>query len=576
MRANQLILIAVFLVLSISACSPAPSIQPIATPVPTELSTATPTSQSTPTLSPTAIPSPTATLTPTVSLAINPYGIVSRIPSPDGRWTAVLDTRVGSLDLQRADGKTFAVFASGSTVETVSWSPDSRKIVAVRTNYILPQPDSNSGVIPGGPLQVWRVENGAEKPDVPSLLYQTPDPCTNCPAPLQIDLGHWSPNSRYVLFWLGPLSESIQADGVPLFALDVETGKATPLTNDALLNPRYQSWSPDSSALAFTAGGDRSAQTNKWLDLFDVATGQVTTVISKTEAIPGIVAWSPRGDWIAYAAVRASDSSDNWYYMGFDNPAILKRRVYLLNPKTREHHRLNQVDAFQDAPMWSDDGAVLYCIQREGNDMVLMAANPSTGQAQVIEGSRRPAPTGVGYYGQSNWDDLLAYRFASSSTPVPPLNQIYTDPVSGFTLRYPSGWHIGKGWETMLYRCDECTTISSDGTDAAQPDLNPFSGRAFISIQVIASPGTDLDALLSRVLANPGPGQYVGFSAPLTVFDKRNVTMDGQPALRLEIMDESGTTNHALIVTDGKHALVVRGRGDNRVFDAIVASLQWR
>jgi hypothetical protein len=556
-----------------SGCSAASSVQSIATPMPTDSSITAPTLQPTPPPSSKPTPLPTITPMPTASPSINPHGTVSRIASPDGKWTAVLDTRVGSLDLQRADGKTFAVFAPGSTAQTVSWSPDSRRLLVVRTNYILPQPNSNTGVIPGGPVQVWKVGTGAEKPDAPALLYQTPDPCANCPAPSQIDLGHWSPNSRSTFFWLAPLADN--ADGMTLWALDIESGKATLLADSALDNPRYQSWAPDSFALAFTAGGYRSAQVNKWLDLFDVATGQVTTVISKTEAIPGIVAWSPRGDWIAYAAVSALDSnSGEADYMGFDNPAILKRHVYLLNPKTHEHHRLNQVDAFQDAPVWSDDGATLYHVQREGNDMVLMAANPSTGQAQVIAGSRRPAPKGVGYYGQSNWDDLLAYRFAASSAPIPPLTQTYTDSAAGFTLRYPSGWRIGKGWDTLLYRCDECATLSSDGADAGESDLIPFSGRAFISIELVTNPDADLDALLARALLKPGPGQYVGFSAPLSTFDKRTTMIDGQPAMRVETMDESGTTNHLLIVTNGKRAIILHGRGDGRVFDAIAASLK--
>jgi hypothetical protein len=246
----------------------------------------------------------------------------------------------------------------------------------------------------------------------------------------------------------------------------------------------------------------------------------------------------------------------------------------LLDPKTHERHRLNQIDAFQDAPVWSGDGATLYYAQRDGKDMVLMAANPSAGQAQIIDGSRRPAPAGVGYYGQSNWDDLLAYRFAASSTPIPPLTQTYTDAASGFTLRYPSGWSIGKGWETLLYRCDECATINSDSSVENSSDLTSFSGRAFISIELVTNPEPDLNALLARALLNPGPGQYVGFSSPLTTFDKHSMTIDGQPAMRVETMDESGTTNHVLIVTNSRRALVVRGRGDGRVFDAIAPSLK--
>jgi Tol biopolymer transport system component len=177
-----------------------------------------------------------------------------------------------------------------------------------------------------------------------------------------------------------------------------------------LLNPRYQSWVPDGSALVFTAGGGRSAQANKWLNLFDVASSQVTTVVSETEQIPGIVAWSPRGDLIAFAAVPTAETgTDLAGWMVFENPAIAGRRDYLLDPATGRHRRLNDTETFQDAPTWSDDGAILYYVQREEDTMALMAADPATGQAQVVEGSRRPAPGAVGYYGQSDWDDLMAY-----------------------------------------------------------------------------------------------------------------------------------------------------------------------
>ncbi len=95
MRANQSVLI-VLCALSVNACTPAPSIQPTTISLPTTMasSTAAPTLQPTPTPSPTATPLPTATVTSTASSAINPYGSVSRIALPDGKWTAVLDSRV--------------------------------------------------------------------------------------------------------------------------------------------------------------------------------------------------------------------------------------------------------------------------------------------------------------------------------------------------------------------------------------------------------------------------------------------------------------------------------------------------
>lgn len=393
--------------------------------------------------------------------------------------------------------------------------------------------------------------------------------------------GHWSSDGRRVLFWHGPLSASILADGLSLRVLDVEAGETTRLADTALLNPRYQSWAPDGSApssrsgqaLAFTAGGYRSAQINKWLNLYDVASGQVTTVATKTEQVPGIVAWSPQGDLIAYAAVPAEQTSPEWAdWMSFENPAIAGRRAYLLDPATGEHWRLNDVEAFQDAPTWSDDGAVLYYVQREGDTMALMAGDPRTGWAQVIEGSQRLAPRAVGYYGQSRWDDLLAYRPDAPRAPVPPLTETYTDPTGGFTLRYPAGWTVGEGWQGPLGWRAMPTLYPPDGPAA---DFSPFSGQAMIAIQVLDAAEGGLDALLERVLATAGPGQILGRNRVLKAFDRRELTVEGRPAIRLETMGDFGGVNHVLVVLDGMQGIVLRGRGDGRVFDGVAKSLRW-
>jgi Tol biopolymer transport system component len=233
-------------------------------------------------------------------------------------------------------------------------------------------------------------------------------------------LGDWSPNARYLFFWVGPLGVSVQADGLTPYVLDADTGQSTQVAFAALLNRRYHSWAPDSSALALTAGDYRSAQINKWLVLFNTTTAQATTIISNTEQIPGIVAWSPRGDVIAYAAVSAVQTNDQLAdLITWDNPAIAGRRIYLLDPDTGKQGRLNTTESFQDALVWSEDGLTLYYAERQGNDLIVMAANPTTGQAKPVEGTREPLPEFVGYYGQSDLDGLLARRPDSRATPTP-------------------------------------------------------------------------------------------------------------------------------------------------------------
>ena len=493
----------------------------------------------------------------------------------------MVNETAGSLDLQSAEGETITVFPAGSTVDpvNVNWSPDSRHLLVVRTHWrCFP---SGPAIQVDGPIEIWQIRLEDDQPGPPRLVFQSPtqpdEPGTFTPE--QIVWGSWSFNNRYVLFWSGLLGAPVLADGLTMWALDTQAGEAIPLAGGALLNPRYQSWVPDGSALLFTAGGGRSAQANKWLNLFDVASSQVTTVVSETEQIPGIVAWSPRGDLIAYAAVLAAETAtDLAGWMVFENPAIAERRVYLLDPATGRHRRLNDTETFQDAPTWSDDGAILYYVQREEDTMALMAADPATGQAQVVEGSRRPALGAVGYYGQSDWDDLVAYRPEAPRETVLPLTETYTDPTYGYTLRYPAGWHVSQGWQSLI-GWQEMLTLTSYPPDGTPPDLGPFGGQALIAVQVVEVSAGDLETLLAETLASSGPGQVlemdrVGKNRVLTAFDQQERTADSRPAVRLETMGDLGIVNQVLVVLDGTRGYVSRGQGDGRMFDAVAESLR--
>lgn len=339
-----------------------------------------------------------------------PAGDFSYHPSPDSRWTAIINQTAGSLDLRRqVDGKISNILPPGSTVSGISWSPDSQRLLIVRNNWAFAEA-RDEGFTAVGPIEIWQVDIQGPAVQPARLAFQS-SAMPQSDDVEQIVLGDWSPDSRSLLFWLGPLGASIQADGLMPYVLNIEIGQASRVADWALLNPRYHSWSPDGAKLAITAGDYRSAQINKWLNIFDTATGQVVTVISQTEQIPGIVAWSPQGNLIAYAAVPAGQTGQEWAdLMTWDNPAIAGRRIYLLDPATGQSRRLNQVDSFQDAPVWSNDGAVLYYAEQNGEELQLMAADPTSGLADPVEGAAIPLPEVAGYYGQWQYDFLLEQR----------------------------------------------------------------------------------------------------------------------------------------------------------------------
>jgi len=311
-----------------------------------------------------------------------------------------VDVMNGSLVLRGAASAEKTLFAPDSGIRSATWSPDSQQLISVEVNG-------------SKPAQLWQVTLTHQQVSAPRVVFTS----TAADNPEGLVLGDWSPNSRYLLFWTDPMmSASILADGTPLRIWDSQTGAVQLITNEgplgqataALLNARYHSWAPDSSALAVTLGGYRSAQINKWLALYHPSTGATTVVVSDTEQIPGIVAWAPQGDLIAYAAVPAAETSqENADLTTFDNPAIAGRRIYLLDPQTGKHWRLNDAEVFQDAPIWQQDGSVLYYVQRQEDQAVVMSAHVATKQFQQLPAAAQPLSAVEFYYGQFDWKTLL-------------------------------------------------------------------------------------------------------------------------------------------------------------------------
>ena len=397
---------------ALAACKPVSPTTPLTPSLTSPVSTIL--SQS-PSPVPTSNPAPTQTSLPVPAPLDEPM----LLPSPDGKWKAILNSGTGSLVLEDLQGAKHTVFPAGSIASDARWSPESLRLAVVVRNK--PQPPNSPDQT--GIAEIWLVTVADHQVSKPRLVFQPGS--SDKYAGEGITLGIWSPEGTRLLFWGGHAGASIQADGLPLWSLEIATGQATRLAETALVNPTYQSWAPNGHALAFTNGGYRSAQVGKWLSLYEVELGQIRSLIARSELIPGALAWSPKVNTIAFAAVRESQTGTEWAdWMSWDNPAIQARRIYLLDPQNGDWQRLNTTEAYQDTPRWSADGSKLYYVQIDGDQVVLMAADPLSGEVQPLPGCQAPLPSRAGYYGQADWTALYENCPEAAQISAPSLSNL--------------------------------------------------------------------------------------------------------------------------------------------------------
>lgn len=87
----------------------------------------------------------------------------------------------------------------------------------------------------------------------------------------------WSPNGRYLAYYLRYNAASLSTDGVPLEVLDLENPQK-PLTLGICLPYRqWLAWSPDGNKLAFIQGSGREATYDKHLSVVTLPEGRITS-----------------------------------------------------------------------------------------------------------------------------------------------------------------------------------------------------------------------------------------------------------------------------------------------------------
>jgi len=240
----------------------------------------------------------------------------------------------------------------------------------------------------------------------------------------------WAPGTRLILAGrLGFLSSSLQADGLPLVAINGDTGEITDLGATLLLTPEAYAWHPTQPGLlALAEGGGRFIHENKRLALLDVTTAELTYLTGENTAAfeP---AWSPDGTLLAYAAVPippgATGDVETMEHM------LDGRVIYVVDPTAGESRALTTAGEGIDGwPQWAADGTrLLYTRQHDGQTDVRVATLDGRHDELLVTG----LPDLACYYGGCNWRQMLSYH-----RELRQQSDTSSDAVAGLTIEeYP-------------------------------------------------------------------------------------------------------------------------------------------
>ncbi|MDI6907698.1 MAG: stalk domain-containing protein [Thermoanaerobacterales bacterium] len=204
----------------------------------------------------------------------------------------------------------------------------------------------------------------------------------------------WSPDGRYLAYYLEPGSPSLAADGVDIRVLDVQRPGRPLELGAGLKYPQWLAWSPDSSRLAYMDGYGRDATVDKRLYLADMRSGSITDCGSAGQVDTQPV-WSPAEPY----HLLFCRGKENVWWDGFKGGVLVPGQRIWQRTDTGDVKSLTSgpADTADYAPKVSPDGQNLLYLRLNRYDSGSLYTKPFAGgrETELIRG----LTGGHGYYG---------------------------------------------------------------------------------------------------------------------------------------------------------------------------------